>query len=112
MAEITEILLSSIATTATTTSVAITGIGLPYSIPTAFATATFCGSLSKAINTKIRNKVIKYSQMYILSKQFSDKFNKLYTTKLYIKQEVSSIGYLLKKCFPFIIAKVYIILFT
>ena len=48
VAEITEILLSSIATTATT-SVALTGIGLPYSIPTAFATATVCGSLSKTI---------------------------------------------------------------
>ena len=46
VAEITEIVLSSIATTATTTSVALTGIGLPYSIPTAFATATVCGSLS------------------------------------------------------------------
>ena len=73
VAEITEIVLSSIATTATSTSVALTGIGLPYSIPTAFATATVCGSLSKTINTKIRNKIIKYSQMYILSKQFSDK---------------------------------------
>ena len=43
-AEITEIVLASIATTATSTSVALTGIGLPYSIPTAFATATVCGS--------------------------------------------------------------------
>ena len=77
--ELTEIVLSSIATTATSTSVSLTGIGLAYSIPTAFATATVCGSLSKPINTKIRNKIIKYSQMYILSKQFSDKFNKLYT---------------------------------
>ena len=82
LAEITEILLSSIATTATTTSVVITGIGLPYSIPTAFATATVCGSLSITINTKIRNKIIKYSQMYILSKQFSDKFNKLHTKSM------------------------------
>ena len=65
VAEITEILLSSIATTAKTTSVALTGIGLPYSIPTAFATATVCGSLSKTINNKIRKKIIKYSQMYI-----------------------------------------------
>ena len=81
VAEITEILVSSIATTATT-SVAITGIGLPYSIPTAFATATVCGSLSKTINTKIRNEIIEYSQMYILSKQFSDKFNKLYTKSM------------------------------
>ena len=82
VAEITEILLSSIATTATITSVALTGIGLPYSIPTAFATATVCGSLSKTINTKIRNKIIKYSQMHILAKQFSDKFNKLYTKSM------------------------------
>ena len=58
VAEITEMLLSSIATTATSTSVAITGIGLRYSIPTAFATATVCGSLSKTIDTKIRKKII------------------------------------------------------
>ena len=81
VAEITELLLSSIATTART-SVALTGIGLPYSIPTAFATATVCGSLSKTIITKIRIKIIKYSQMYILSKQLSDKFNKLYTKSM------------------------------
>ena len=79
IAEITEILLSSIATTATTTSVALTGIGLTYSIPTAFATATVCGSLSKTINTKIRNKIVKFSQIYILSKQFSNKFNGLHS---------------------------------
>ena len=82
VAEITEIVLSSIATTATSTSVALTGIGLPYSITTAFATATVCGSLSKTINTKIRNKTIKYSQMYFLSKQFSDKFSRLYTKSM------------------------------
>ena len=81
VAEITEMLLSSIETTATT-SVALTGIGLPYSIPTVFATATVCGSLSKTINTKMRNKILKFSQMYILSKQFSDKFNKLYTKSM------------------------------
>ena len=51
-AEITEILLSSVATTATTTSVTLTGIGLPYSIPTAFATATVCGSLSNQLIIK------------------------------------------------------------
>ena len=79
VAEITEIVLSSIATT---TSVALIGIGLPYSIPRAFATATVCGSLSKTINTKIRNKIIKYSQMHILSKQFSEKFNRLYTKSM------------------------------
>ena len=65
IADITEKLLSSVATTATSTLVALTCIGLPYSIPTAFATATVCGSLSKAINTKKRNKILKYSQMHI-----------------------------------------------
>ena len=59
------IALSSIATTATKTSIASTGLGIPYSIPTAFATATVCGSMSKAVNTKIRNKIMKFSQMYI-----------------------------------------------
>ena len=82
VAEITEIVLSSIATTATSTSVALTGIGFSYSIPTAYATATVCGSLSKTINTKIRKKIIKYSKKYILSKQFSDKFNRLYTKSM------------------------------
>ena len=61
----------------TSTSVALAGIGLPYSISTVFATATIYGSLSKTVNTKIRNKTLKYSQMYIISKQSSDKFNTL-----------------------------------
>ena len=82
VAEITEIVLPSIATTATSTSVAKTGTGSPFSIPTAFVTATVCGSLSKTIHTKRRNKIMKYSQMYILSKQFSEKFNKLYTKSM------------------------------
>ena len=55
---------------------------MPYSIPTTFATATVCGSLSRTTDTKIRIKIMKYSQMSILSKQFSDKFNKLYTKSM------------------------------
>ena len=82
VAEITEIVKSSIATTATSTSVALTGIGLAYPIPTAFATATVCRSLSKTNNVKIRNKIIKHSQTYILNKQFSDKLNRLYTKSM------------------------------
>ena len=57
IAEIAEIVLSSIATTATTTSVSLTGIGLAYSIPTAFATATVCGSLSKTLILKLEIKL-------------------------------------------------------
>ena len=55
---------------------------MPYSIPTAFATATVCGSLSKTIKTKKRTKILKYSQMHILSKQFTDKYKKLYTNSM------------------------------
>ena len=50
--EITETLLSSRATFAGSTSVALTSTGLAYSIPTAFPTATVCSSLSKTIITK------------------------------------------------------------
>ena len=57
--EITESLLSSIATTTTTTPIALTGKQSPYSIPTAFITPTVCGSLSNTINTKIRKKNYK-----------------------------------------------------
>ena len=78
IAEATEMALSSIAATAATRSVELTGIEIPYSITANFAFATICGSLSKTVNTKIRNKTIKYSQMYNLSKQLSIKFNKLH----------------------------------
>ena len=68
VSEITKIVLPSIATTATTTSVVLTGTGLPYSISTSFATASVGGSLTKTVNNKMRNKFIKYSPKYILSK--------------------------------------------
>ena len=51
-------------------------------MPTAFAIATAGSSISKTVNTKIRNKFIKFSQISILSKQFSEKFNKLYTKSM------------------------------
>ena len=57
-------------------------------MPTAFVTATVCGSLSKTIKTKIRNKKIKYSQIYVLKKQFSDKFNKLHTKSMNDKKKI------------------------
>ena len=58
IAALPEIAWSSLAAKATTISAALAGIGIPYSIPTAFATATMCGSFSKTIKTKIRNEVI------------------------------------------------------
>ena len=53
LAEITEILLSSIATTAPTSSVALTGIGLHILYPQLLL-QQLCGSVSKTINIKIR----------------------------------------------------------
>ena len=75
IAQVTEIALSSIATTATTISGALVGIETPYSIAAAVAATTIFGSLSKTINTKIGIKTIKISQMHIISKMFSDKSN-------------------------------------
>ena len=74
VAEITEIVLSSIATIATSTSVALTGIGLPYSIPTAFATATVCSTATKSMNdNKIDNdeynKLVKVYEDYKMNKK-------------------------------------------
>ena len=46
------------------------GIGILYSKPAAVATVSVFGSMSKTLNTKVRNEIIKYSQMYILAKQF------------------------------------------
>ena len=63
--------------TVTTISGAITGVVLPYSVPTALATAVVCLSVSKTHNCKTRKKMIKYSEMYFLTKEFSDKFNKI-----------------------------------
>ena len=52
VAEITGILLSSKATTATTTSVALTGIELPYSIPTALLQQLFVVHYQKQLILK------------------------------------------------------------
>ena len=51
-------------------------------MPTASTTATVCGPFSKTMITKLRNKIIKCSQKYVLSKQFSDTFIKLYIKSL------------------------------
>ena len=97
IAEVIEILLSLLATSAISTSVALTDIELTYSIPTAFATAAVCDSLSKTFNTKERNQIIKYSQMYISSEQFSDKFKKLYTKSMnYNKIDIDEYNELVK----------------
>ena len=44
---------------ATSKTIAFTCVGLPSSIPKAFATATVCGYLSKTVNTKMREKKFK-----------------------------------------------------
>ena len=76
--------------------IAITGIGLPYSTPTAFATETVRGSLSKTFSTIKGKEIIKNLQMYILSKQFSDKFNKLYNKSMKDKKNYHEYNELVK----------------
>ena len=60
-------------------SVALTGIALSFSIPTALAAATVYCLLSRNINTKARNKTETHTQVYILTKRFSGKLYHLYT---------------------------------
>ena len=81
-AEITGTILSSIATTATSKTVALTGKGIPFSIPTAFATATIFRSSSETNSTKIRKKIIEYSQLYVLTREFNDKFYKFFVRSM------------------------------
>ena len=57
IAEITEIVLSSIATTATTTSVSLKGIGLAYSIPTALLQQLFVVHYQKQLILKLEKKL-------------------------------------------------------
>ena len=45
---------------------------------TAFATATVCGSLSKVIKTIVRIRIIKFSQFYLITREFKNKLNKFY----------------------------------
>ena len=72
-ADITEIILKSIATTATSIAVAFTVIGLPYSVAAASVKATVFGCLSETFSLKIKKKIIYYSQLYTLTNEFSDK---------------------------------------
>ena len=57
IAERTEIALSSIATTATTTSVSLTGIGLAYSIPTVSLQQLFVIHYQKQLKLKLEIKL-------------------------------------------------------
>ena len=77
IAKWTEIVLLSITTTQTTTADVLTAMGLRYSAPTSFSRATVSGSLSELVNIKEGTECSKYSQMFILTNHFSDKFNKL-----------------------------------
>ena len=55
---------------------------MPYSIPTDLLQQLFGIHKQKTFNNKIRNKIIKYSQLYILSKQSSGRFSRLYSKSM------------------------------
>ena len=52
IAQITLFALTSIATTAISSSIALISMSSSYSVPAVFATATVCGSLSKKLMLK------------------------------------------------------------
>ena len=49
---------------------------------TAFATATVFRSSSETNSTKIRRKIIEYSQLYVLTRELNDKFYKFFIRSL------------------------------
>ena len=78
VSEVVEIVVTSVTSTATWTAVSISGVGLPFTIPTVMATTLACGTISAGINNKLKNKVLSYSKKYVLAKQFAEKYNELY----------------------------------
>ena len=78
VSEVVEIVFTSVTSTATGTAVSISGVGLPFTIPTVMATTLACGTISAGINNKLKNKVLSYSKKYVLAKQFAEKYNELY----------------------------------
>ena len=78
VSEVVEIVVTSVTSAATGTAVSISGVGLPFTIPTVMATTLACGTISAGINNKLKYKVLSYSKKYVLAKQFAEKYNELY----------------------------------
>ena len=78
VSEVVEIVVTSVTSAATGTAVSISGVGLPFTIPTVMATTLACGTISAGINNKLKNKVFSYSKKYVLAKQFAEKYNELF----------------------------------
>ena len=78
VSEVVEIVVTSVTSAATGTAVSISGVGLPFTIPTVMATTLACGTISAGINNKLKYKVLSYSKKYVLAKQFAEKYNELF----------------------------------
>ena len=78
VSEVVEIVVTSVTSAATGTAVSISGVGLPFTIPTVMATTLACGTISAGINNKLKNKVLSHSKKYVLAKQFAEKYQELY----------------------------------
>ena len=66
-------------------------------MPTAFETSRIYGSLSRTCTLK-EKEIRKYSQMFILIKQFNKKINQLYTkTRTYTEKDINENNERVKK---------------
>ncbi len=76
--EVAEIILSSSAPIGTTVGLTLSGVGVVVAAPTVASITVSSLSLSKVINNKLQQKIRKYLKMYVMSQNYSSKFNDLY----------------------------------
>ena len=78
VSEVVEIIVSSASSAAAGTAVSVTGIGLPFAVPTVMGTTLTCGIISAGVNNQFKKQVNSYTKKYILAKQFAEKYNELF----------------------------------
>ena len=71
VSEVVEIIVSSASSAAAGTAVSVTGIGLPFAVPTVMATTLTCVIISAGVNNQFKKQVNSYTKKYILAKQFA-----------------------------------------
>ena len=78
ISKVVEIIVSSASSAAAGTAVSVTGIGLPFAVPTVMGTTLTCGIISAGVNNQFKKQVNSYTKKYILAKQFAEKYNELF----------------------------------
>ena len=62
VSEVVEIIVSSASSAAAGTAVSVTGIGLPFAVPTVMGTTLTCGIISAGVNNQFKKQVNSYTK--------------------------------------------------